>query len=130
MFGLFNTKKPSNEVVEQKPKSITDDVLNKIDEIRQTKTVWDMMGLFNYNEIISWGCPFMWSLNPDDRNPGTYRCYVDSGQVSLIDVNLYFDDGTDIEYKRKYKKRYNKYLNDTFKDIFGENHGFNVNEIS
>jgi len=104
--------------------------LNQIDELRTNKSnLWDLLGLVNSNEIVSWGAPFVWSLNPDDKNPDIYRCYVDGPQVTLVDINVYFDDGTDVEYKRKYKNRYIQYLNDLFTNVFGEKHGFNVEDI-
>ena len=78
-------------------------ILNEIDEIRKNGTVWDLLGFVNNNEIVSWGSPFSWSLNPDDKNPSIFRCYIDQPQLSLIDINIYFDDGTDVNYKKKYK---------------------------
>ena len=103
--------------------------LQKIDEIRKNGNVWELLGLTNDNEIVSWGSPFTWSLNPDDKEPTIYRCYIDQPQLSLIDINIYFDDGIDVEYKTKYKNKFLKYLNDLFENSFGPNHNFNVEDI-
>jgi putative endopeptidase len=104
--------------------------LNKIDELRKDKNnIWKMLGLINKNEIISTGCPFTWTLNPDDKEPTKFRCFVDSPQLSFIDINIYFDDGTDVEYKKKNKKEFFKYLRELFSNAFGSNHKFIVEEI-
>jgi putative endopeptidase len=103
-------------------------VLN-IDELRKDKgNLWNLLGLLNHNEIISYGSPFIWSLNPDDKNPQIYRCYIEASQLSLIDINIYFDYNK-TEYSKKYKKRFIKYLNDLFTHAFGNNHGYNVEDI-
>ena len=88
--------------------------VNKIDELRKDKTnLWNLLGLINYNEIISWSSPFVWTLNPDNKNPKIYRCYIDGPQLSLNDMNIYFDYNNN-EYSRKYKNRVLKYLDDLF----------------
>ena len=103
--------------------------LQKIDEIRKNGDVWELLGLTNDNEIVSWGSPFTWSLNPDDKEPTIFRCYIDQPQLSLIDVNIYFDDGIDVKYKTKYKNKFFKYLNELFENSFGPNHNFNVEDV-
>ena len=105
-----------------------------IDEIRKDKdNIWKRLGILNKNEIISSGCPFVWSINPDDKNPTIYRCYLEPPQLSLIDVDVYFDDNNDTEEIKKYKENYRKqfftYLNNLFTIAFGENHGFNVKDV-
>ena len=105
------------------------DFLNTIDKIRENGNVWELLGLVNNNEVISFGAPFSWSLNPDDKNPTVFRCYIDQPQLSLIDINIYFDDGTDINYKKTYKNNFFKYVYNLFENSFGPNHDFNVEDI-
>ena len=103
--------------------------LLNIDELRKDKqNLWNLLGLLNYNEIISYGSPFVWSLNPDDKNPKIYRCYIDAPQLTLIDINIYFDYKNN-EYAKNYKKVYINYLNELFDNTFGKNHGFNVEDV-
>ena len=103
--------------------------VSKIDELRRDKSnLWNLLGLLNYNEIMSYGSPFVWSLNPDDKNPNIYRCYIDAPQMTIIDIDVYFDYETS-EYAKKYKKVYIKYLHDLFENSFGKNHGFNVHDV-
>jgi len=97
------------------------------------ENVWQMLALINSSEIISWGSPFVWSLNPDEKNPKIYRCYLERPQLSLIDVDVYFDDENDSPkeklYKSNYRSQFFKYLKNMFKIAFGENHGFNIKDI-
>jgi len=105
-----------------------------IDELRSSKkNIWKLLALLNKNEIISWGSPFVWTINPDDKNPKIYKCYIEPPEVSLIDIDIYFDNSYDSEddkkYKEKYRKEYLKFLNKLFILTFGENHEYNVKDI-
>ena len=110
-------------------------ILQHFDELMQDKkNVWEMLALLNRNEITSLGCPFVWSLNPDDKNPKIYKCYLEPPQLTLIDINVYFEDD-DIDtvhykkYKTQYKRKFFKYLNNLFTISYGENHGFSVKDV-
>jgi putative endopeptidase len=105
-------------------------ILQEIDILRKYKNnIWKLLGKANKNDIMSWGCPFMWSLNPDDKQPNIFRCCVDSPQMSLVDLEIYFDDGKDAVYKHKYISRFMLYLGDLFEHALGKNHGFKVEDI-
>ena len=118
----------------QQTRCLAKTVLEYIDKLLQTKTnLWERLGILNRNEITSFGSPFVWSLNPDDKNPKVYKCYLEPPQLTLIDIEVYFDDENDSEeekkYKTKYRNEYFKYLNNLFVIAFGENHEFNVKDI-
>ncbi len=105
-----------------------------IDEARKSKSnLWKKLAHSNANEIISWGAPFVWSINPDDKNPTKYKCYLEPPEVTLLDLDIYFDypedTEDDVKYKKKYRAEYFKYLERLFVIAFGENHSFNVKDI-
>jgi putative endopeptidase len=109
-------------------------LVSYIDQIsKDNNNVWELLANFNTNEMISWGSPFVWSINPDDKNPKVYRCYLEPPQVTLIDIDVYFDDNEDTEEDKKYKKHYrNKYfayIENLFTIVFGEKHGYNVKDV-
>lgn len=95
--------------------------------------VWKLLADMNSNEIISWGAPFVWSINPDDMNPTKYKCYLDAPQLTLLDIELYYDDNNDTidtkKYKQKYRLAYFAYLYSLFEIAFGANHEYNVKDI-
>jgi len=101
--------------------------------ISNKKNIWKLLAMINENEIISWGCPFVWSINPDDKNPKIYKCYLEQPQLSLIDnllYNDYEDDSKeDKKYKKKYRNKFFNYINNIFKICFGENHNLNVKDV-
>ena len=130
--NAYNSFKKYNTL--QETRCLTSKLVEYIDELFKFKeNVWEILGVVNRNEIISWGAPFVWSLNPDDKNPKVYKCYLDPPQVTLIDIDVYFDfdDDTDtnIKYKKNYRKEYFNYLNNLFSIAFGENHNYNVKDI-
>jgi putative endopeptidase len=105
-----------------------------VDAILESDTnLWEKLARANQNEIVSWGCPFVWSINPDDKNPKVYKCYLEPPQVTLLDIDIYFDDEEDTEedkkYKTKYRFEYLAYLYSLFEIAFGADHGFNVKDI-
>jgi len=109
-------------------------IVEYVDELRQVKTnIWQKIARSNMNEIISWGAPFAWSINPDDKNPTKYKCYLEPPEVTLLDLDIYYDYNDDTEddkkYKKKYRTEYLNYLNRLFIIAFGENHSFNVKDI-
>ena len=104
--------------------------VEQIDELRQNKNnLWKCMAFLNENETISYAAPFSWSLNPDDMEPTIMRCFINSPQLSLLDISCYFDDGEKVEYKNSVKTHYFQYLRKLFDYTFGENHGYNVHDV-
>jgi putative endopeptidase len=110
-------------------KNYSTEILESIDKIRENGDVWQLLGLSNKNESVAYASPFSWSLNPDDKEPSIFRCYINQPQLSLIDIDIYFDDGVDVDYKNKYKKKYFEYIHRLFENSFGKNHNFNISDV-
>ena len=105
-------------------------ILELIDEMRKNKNnFWKMLAYFNKNEIISWCAPFVWSIKPHYKNPSAYACYLESPQLTLVDINVYLDGEKSTEYKKTYKSGYLRYLHNLFENAFGKNNEFNVHDI-
>lgn len=125
-FKSFNTN--------EQTRCLSKKVSEYIDVLMESDlNLWEKLARTNRNEIISWGSPFVWSINPDDKNPKIYKCYLEPPQVTLLDIDVYFDDKEDTEEDKKYKTKnrmeYFAYLYTLFEIAFGENHGFNVKDI-
>lgn len=97
--------------------------------LKNNDNLWNLLGYINQNEIISFGSPLSWTLNPDDKEPDIYRCYLSGPTLTLIDLSVYFNDGTNIKYKTEYKSKYIHYLNELFDFVFGKGHGHHVTDI-
>jgi len=128
-FSSFKTYNTNDQT-----KCLAKTYLEYVNTLTEDKSnVWKILGIFNRDEITSWGCPFVWTLNPDEKNPKIYKCYLDSPQLTLIDIDVYFDDDLDKEdvkkYKLNYRRKYFQYLHNLFTIAYGENHGFNVKDV-
>lgn len=105
-------------------------ILKIIDDIRENKyNLWKMLAFVNKNEVISWGSPFIWKIKPDEKNPKVFKCYLEPPQLTLIDIEFYFDNSNNNKEINKYKNIYLDYLNKVFEYAFGKNHEFDVNDI-
>lgn len=104
-------------------------VLYNIDNLIKENNLWKFLAYINQSEVVNWGSPLIWTLNADNKDPTIFRSYINGPTLSLLDITVYFDDGTNIEYKKKYIKEYIKYLKNLFEFFFGKNHDFNVEDI-
>ena len=128
-----NLKNYYNSVIQMNPKIYTKKLahqaVKKIDNLLGENNPWAVIAFLNKNEMTSPYAPFVWSVNPDEKNNKVYRCYVTVGQFNIIDINVYFDDGTDVMYKENYRKEFFKYVDKIFKTLLGPNHGYNPIDV-
>jgi putative endopeptidase len=120
-----NLKNYYKSVVEMNPKpyskKLAFEAEKKIDSLIHNNNPWEMLAYFNKDEMIAHSAPFVWNLNPDDKNTKIYRCYVSAHQFELLDLNVYFDDGKDVSYKKKYREEYKKNIKAIFNIALGKN---------
>ena len=106
----------------QHSRRIAKETIKKIDELRKNKAnVWKMLAYANKDEVVKARAPFVWSVNPDNKNSTTNRCYLDSHAFNLVDVSIYFDDGLDVEYKRKFRSKFKSFCKKLFDTVLGPN---------
>jgi putative endopeptidase len=120
-----NLKNFYKSVVKMNPKQysirLAFESIITIDNFILENNPWKLLAFYNKDEMICNSAPFVWSLSPDDKNSKVYRCYITTHQFELLDINVYFDDGTDIAYKKKYREEYNKYVKSIFNVSLGNN---------
>jgi predicted metalloendopeptidase len=110
-------------------KKLSKEAVHTIDTFIQEKNVWKLLAFINSDEMIAYKAPFVWSVSPDDKEPTIFRCYINSHQFALIDINVYYDDGTEVEYKKDYRNRFKKSCKDLFDTCLGTGHGFDTDGI-
>ena len=112
-------------VIHMNPKSYTKqlakEAVQKIDDLIAENNPWKLLAFFNKDEMISIRAPFVWSLNPDEKNSKVYRCYIDPHTFTILDINVYYNDGKDVAYKRKYRKEFKKSCQKIFDTLLGPN---------
>uniref|UniRef100_A0A6C0D8U7 Peptidase M13 C-terminal domain-containing protein n=1 Tax=viral metagenome TaxID=1070528 RepID=A0A6C0D8U7_9ZZZZ len=103
-------------------RQIAKNTVREIDELRKNKAnVWKMLAMANKDEVVKPRAPFVWSINPDNKNSTINRCYLDPHVFSMVDYNIYFDDGTDILYKNKFRNRFRHFCKKLFDTVLGPN---------
>jgi predicted metalloendopeptidase len=127
-----NLKNFYNSVIKMNPKPYTlklvKESVQTIDNMINDNNPWKLLGFINSDEMLASSAPFVWSLNPDDKDPKIYRCYVSAHQFFLLDLNAYFDDGKDIAYKKHYREEFSRYVKKLFNTLLGPN-DYNPNDI-
>lgn len=127
-----NLKNFYHSVIEMNPKLYSKKLAFQseklVEHFFKLNNPWKMLAYFNSDEMICNRSPFVWSLNPDDKNTKIYRCYVTPHQFELLDLNVYYDDGTDIAYKKRYREAYIKNIKDIFNILLGKNN-YNPHDV-
>lgn len=120
-----NLKNYRQSVINMNPisysKKLAQEAIDIVDRYIKNDNPWALLGYFNRDEMMANSVPFVWSLNPDDKDPTTFRCYVSPIHFILLDLNVYYDDGKDVSYKQNYRNRYYKYLKQLFDTTLGKN---------
>ena len=102
-------------------KKLAQEAIAIIDEYIKNDNPWALLGYFNRDEMLSNNVPFVWSLIPDEKNPEYFISYISPISFILLDLNVYYDDGTDITYKQNYRNKYFKYVKQIFDITLGKN---------
>jgi predicted metalloendopeptidase len=114
-----------NSIIKMNPKNyskqLARETIDIIDNFIKNNNPWALLAYINKDEMLKENAPFVWSLNPDNKEPNIYRCYINSGQFFLLNINVYIDDGTDIAYKNKYRNTFSNAVNKIFKTLLGKN---------
>jgi len=109
-------------------KHILKEFITKIDNIRQDKNnLWKMLAYVNIFEPISLWAPFCWSVEVS-QSSSDYQCFIRSHNFEFIDLNVYYNDGTNIEYKKKYIETFKQFVNKSF-NLLIDNNKFNPQDI-
>lgn len=128
-----NLKHFYNSVIKMNPiddsKRLAKESVEKIQSLVTENNPWKLLAFFSNDEMLSSYAPFVWSLNPDDKQPNIFRCYIDPHRFLLVDLSVYYDDGQDVKYKAKYRNQFKKYIKNVFDTCLGKNHGFNPSDV-
>lgn len=120
-----NLKNYYHSVITMNPKQYSKKLAKQavqiIDELIKQDNPWALLAYFNSDEMICNHAPFVWSLNPDDKDPSVFRCYINPMRFIILDLNVYYDDGTEVSYKQKYRKTYINTVKKMFDTTLGKN---------
>jgi putative endopeptidase len=127
-----NLKNFYTSVTNMNPKPYTrqlaKEAVQLVNDFVNNKSPWELLAYINKDEMLAPNAPFIWSLNPYYKNNKQYRCNIDSHQFTLLDISVYYDDGTNVEYKKKYREQFKKYIKNLFNTLLGPNN-YNMEDI-
>ena len=105
-----NLKNFYNSVIDmidiKRGKNLSLEAVQTVDSFLQKGNVWELLAFINKDEVIAHSAPFTWSLNPDNKDPTVFRSSVLVHRFALVDLSIYYDDGTEIAYKQNYRNQY------------------------
>jgi len=124
-----NLKNFHNSVIKENTiddsKLLAREAVKTIDSYIEQPNPWKLLGFINSSEMLAVSAPFVWGLNPDNKQPDTFRCYITPHNFFLLDLSVYYDDGKNNKYKTNYKNEFIKTIQLTFDTCLGKGHGFN-----
>lgn len=125
--NFYTTVVDMNSIEDSKKLAI--ESIKTVDDLIQSKNMWKMLAFFNKDEMLSSRAPFVWHLNPDDKDPSVFRCYITPHAFFILDLSVYYDDGNDVGYKKKYRREFKKSCNVVFDTCLGKSHNFNGADV-
>jgi putative endopeptidase len=124
--SLYELNNNSSEVIVRQ-------IVNLIDKRLATNNIYEILGGENKNEIISWGCPIVWSVFKDEKNVKVFKSTISAPQLTIYDYNIYIDDSYDnqetISYKKEFRTKYFNFIDAMFNVCLGENHGLKSKDV-
>lgn len=108
-------------------------VIIKVDELLSKKNMFEFFGEVNQNEIVSWGCPLVWSVLKDEKNVSIYRSNISAPQLTVYDYLIYIEDTAEDQdtkkYKQEFKRRYLEFITTMFELCLGKNNGLKATDV-
>ena len=110
-------------------KRLSIESVNKIDDLIKNDNPWKILAHFNKDEMICSEAPFSFALIADDKQSTIFRCSLGSHSFMLLDLEVYYDDGKEVDYKRRYRAAFDKNCQDIFDTCLGKGHGLNGHDV-
>jgi thiol-disulfide isomerase/thioredoxin len=77
--------------------------VHHIDKKIASNNIYEILGSQCKNEIISWGCPIVWSVLKDEKNVDYYRSYISAPLLTIYDYEIYIEDTKEDQVTKQYK---------------------------
>jgi len=95
--------------------------------------IYEILGGQNRNELVSWGCPIVWSVLKDEKNVDVYRTTISAPQLTIYDYTIYIEDSEEDQntkkYKKEFKRRYLEFIEKMFNLCLGKGHGLKATDV-
>ena len=105
------------------------ETIHIIDGLVKSNNPWKMLAYVNKYSFLNYLCPFSFMISPDDKQSTIFRSYIHPHQFFMLDLNVYYDDGTNVAYKKHYRNTFKNFCKNLFDLCLGKGHGYNTDDI-
>ena len=112
-----------------KGKLISKRGIHQIENLLASNNPWKILAHFNKYNFYNYLCPFIFTVEPDDKNSKKFITNINPHNFMILDLDVYFDNGKNIEYKNIYRNQFKKFCKKLFNQCLGEGHGYNTDDI-
>jgi predicted metalloendopeptidase len=127
MKKYYNSVINMNSINDSKMKA--KESISSFESIIKEGNPWKLLAHINKSYTYIYLAPIVFMISPDDKNSKIFRSYINPHQFILLDLNVYYDDGTNVEYKKNYRNHFKNFCKDLFELCLGKNHGYNTDNI-
>lgn len=105
----------------------------KIDKAIADDNLYWLLAQINQNEVVSWGCPIVWSVSKDSKHSSLYKSNISAPQLTIYDYIIYVEDETADQntkyYKKLFKSRYLEFIKELFDACLGKGNGIKATDV-
>ena len=105
------------------------ETIHIIDGLVKSNNPWKMLAYVNKYSFLNYLCPFSFMISPDDKQSTIFISYIHPHQFFMLDLNVYYDDGTNVAYKKHYRNTFKNFCKNLFDLCLGKGHGYNTDDI-
>lgn len=131
--AIHNVYKSFLTLNEQSAQQNVYDSIKIIDAFINQNDLLKFLAYLNKNEVVSWGSPLVWSMDPDSKNSKIYRNTISSPVLTLYDYEIYIEDTQDSQItkknKKQFKNKYFQFINRAFDECVGKSHGLRAQDV-
>jgi predicted metalloendopeptidase len=110
-------------------KKVLKNIIEEIDIIRSNKdNLWKMLAYLSRIEMIAINTPLYFKIDINEEN-SKYSCHLYSCEPELLDIQVYVDDGLNVEYKKNYRKHFFDFQDIAYKILIDDHHNLNPVDV-
>ena len=103
--------------------------IETVEKIIKEGNPWKLLAHVNKSYLYNYIAPFVFMISPDDKESTIFRSYINPHDFFMLDLEVYYDDGKNVEYKQKYRSKFKKFCRELFNLCLGRDHGYNTDDI-
>jgi hypothetical protein len=104
-------------------------LVSDVNAMCQENNPWKMLAYFNKHRYCKFRCPFEFNIAADPKKSNIFCMNIDPHSFDILDLDVYFDDGTNVSYKEKTRHEYKRFCKELFDAMLGKGHGYNTDSI-